>query len=34
MGAGKSKLGQLLSGMIGYRFEDLDEEIQKYESKT
>lgn len=31
MGAGKSKLGQLLAGMRSLRFEDLDDEIQKYE---
>lgn len=31
MGAGKSKLGQLLAGMLSVRFEDLDAEIQKYE---
>ncbi|MCC5926283.1 MAG: shikimate kinase [Bacteroidetes bacterium] len=31
MGAGKSKLGQLLAGMLSVRFEDLDTEIVKYE---
>jgi len=31
MGSGKSKLGQLLAGLRSLRFEDLDEEIQKYE---
>ena len=31
MGAGKSKLGQLLAGMLSMRFEDLDAEIVKYE---
>jgi shikimate kinase len=34
MGAGKSKLGCLLSSMLGYRFEDLDQDIQRYEGKS
>lgn len=34
MGAGKSKLGQLLSGMLSLRFEDLDTEITKYEGAS
>lgn len=34
MGAGKTKLGCLLAGMLSYRFEDLDEEIQKYEGRS
>jgi shikimate kinase len=34
MGAGKSKLGILLSGLIGYRFEDLDQDIQRYEGMS
>jgi shikimate kinase len=34
MGAGKSKLGTLLAGLMGYRFEDLDQDIQRYEGMT
>lgn len=29
MGAGKSKIGRLIAGRLGFRFEDLDDEIVK-----
>jgi len=34
MGAGKTSVGQALAGRLGWRFEDLDEWIEKREGRT
>ncbi|MGA7046512.1 MAG: shikimate kinase, partial [Candidatus Sulfotelmatobacter sp.] len=34
MGAGKSSVGRVLAGQLGWSFEDLDQRIERHRGKT